>query len=178
MKPSIISIHRTNASTDANRFSVSRFRRMLLLFAAVLFFSTQVAFATTGTGTKEMEATTKLKQALSKEFSGASDIKWYSEDNKTFMAKFSLNARSVTAYFDGDGNLLATRRYIDEQYLPLAVSNKLAKRYPKDKIRWVVEFDSEGSTVYYVTLEGEKTWRVIKSSANGDLSVHQNMKKV
>lgn len=174
MKPRINSINNTNASADANRLQGNRFRRMLLVVAAVLFFSTQFAFA----GTKEMEATTKLKQALNKEFAGASDVKWYSEDNKTFMAKFSLNARSVTAYFDGDGNLLATRRYIDEQYLPLAVSNKLAKRYPKDKIRWVVEFDSEGSTVYYVTLEGEKTWKVIKSGANGDLSVYQNMKKV
>lgn len=176
MKPSINSTNHTYASADASRLPASRFRRMLLLFAAVLFFSTQIAFATGGT--KEMEATSKLKQALNKEFAGASDIKWYSEDNKTFMAKFSLNARAVTAYFDGEGNLLATRRYIDEQYLPLAVSNKLAKRYPKDKIRWVVEFDSEGSTVYYVTLEGEKTWKVIKSGPNGDLSVHQNMKKV
>jgi len=174
MKPSINSTNLTSASADATRLPGNRFKRMLLLFAAVLFFSTQFAFA----GTKEMEATTKLKQALSKEFAGASDVKWYSEDNKTFMAKFNLNARSVTAYFDGDGNLLATRRYIDEQYLPLAVSNKLAKRYPKEKVRWVVEFDSEGSTVYYVTLEGEKTWKVIKAGATGDLSVYQNMKKV
>ena len=174
MKPSINSTNLTNASADATRLPGNRFRRMLLLFAAVLFFSTQFAFA----GTKEMEATSKLKQALNKEFAGASDVKWYSEDNKTFMAKFNLNARSVTAYFDGDGNLLATRRYIDEQYLPLAVSNKLAKRYPKDVVRWVVEFDSEGSTVYYVTLEGEKTWKVIKAGPGGDLSVYQNMKKV
>ncbi|PWV54138.1 hypothetical protein [Chitinophaga sp. S165] len=178
MKPSINSINRTNASADANRLPGTRFRRMLLLFAAVLFFSTQFAFATTGTGTKEMEATSKLKQALSKEFADAVDVKWYSDDNKTFMAKFNLNTRSVTAYFDEDGTLLATRRYIDEQYLPLAVSNKLAKRYPDEKVRWVVEFDSEGSTVYYVTLEGEKTWKVIKSDARGDLSVHQKMKKV
>jgi len=174
MKPIIISNQNSNASMDAARLSISRLRKMLLAFVAVLFLSTQISFA----AAKEMEASSKLKQSLSKEFAGAADVKWYSDDNKTFMAKFLLNERNMTAYFDVEGNLLATRRYIAEEHLPMAVANKLTKRYPKDKVRWVVEFESEGNTIYYVTLEGEKTWRVIRSSASGDLSVHQNLKKV
>lgn len=172
MKPSIKSIN--NAPASATRSTVNRFGRMLLLFAAVLTISTQFAFA----GSKELEASIKLKEALSKEFAGAADVKWYSDDNKTFMAKFSLNTLAVTAYFDEEGNLLATRRYIDAQHLPLAVSNKLAKHHPNEAVRWVVEFESDGNTVYYVTLEGEKTWKVIKSDSRGDLSVHQKLKKV
>jgi hypothetical protein len=174
MKPIIKSVNHNNASAGASRLFNGRIRKMLLLVAAVLFLSAQITFA----ATKEMEASSKLKQALNKEFVGASGVKWYSEDNKTFMAKFTLNERNVTAYFDEDGNLLATRRYIAEEHLPLAVANKLAKRYPKEKVRWVVEFESQGATVYYVTMEGEKTWKVIKSNAGGDLSVHQNLKKV
>jgi hypothetical protein len=163
-----------NAPAGASRLSGSRIRRMLLLFAAALLFSIQLTFA----ASKEMEASSKLKNALSNEFVGASDVKWYSEDNKTFMAKFTLNERNVTAYFDGDGNLLATRRYIAEEHLPLKIVSKLTKRYPAEKIRWVVEFESDGATVYYVTLEGEKNWRVIKSSPGGEMSVHQHLKKV
>lgn len=147
-------------------------KKMLLFFAAVLL-STQLLFA----GAKELEASGKLKSALDKEFVGASSVKWYSDDNKTFMARFTLRESSVTAYFDGDGNLLATRRYIVEDQLPLAVSSKLAKRYPNEQVRWVVEFQTGGDTVYYVTLEGETTWKVIKASSSGSLSVHQNMKK-
>ncbi|SFN71755.1 hypothetical protein SAMN05428949_3247 [Chitinophaga sp. YR627] len=172
MKP-IKSIN-LSAPAGATRLSFGRIRSMLLLFVAALLFSTQLTFA----GTKEMEASSKLKNALSKEFSGASDVKWYSEDNKTFMAKFTLKERNVTAYFDKEGTLLATRRYIAEEHLPMAVTNKLAKRYPNEKVRWVVEFESDGNTVYYVTLEGDKTWKVIKSSAGGDMSVHQHLKKV
>lgn len=172
MKP--INAINLNVPKGASRLFTGRIRRMLLLFAATLLFSTQLTFA----AAKEMEATSKLKNALSKEFAGASDIKWYSEDNKTFMAKFTLKESNVTAYFDGDGHLLATRRYIAEEHLPMTVANKLAKRYPTEKVRWVVEFESEGATVYYVTLEGEKTWKVIKSSAGGDMSVHQHLRKV
>jgi hypothetical protein len=163
MKPGITS----------NRKKISnRMKKMLLFFAAALL-STQLLFA----GTKELEATGKLKTALDKEFVGASSVKWYSDDNKTFMARFTLRERSVTAYFDGEGNLLATRRYIGEDQLPMAVSNKLAKRYPAEQVRWVVEFQSEGETVYYVTLEAENSWKVIKATSIGNLSVHQSMKK-
>jgi hypothetical protein len=163
MKP-VISLNRKKISTGM--------KKMLLFFAAALL-STQLLFA----GAKELEASGKLKSALDKEFVGASAVKWYSDDNKTFMARFTLRERSVTAYFDGEGNLLATRRYIVEDQLPMAVSNKLAKRYPNDQIRWVVEFQSEGSTVYYVTIENETGWKVIRSTNTGVLSVHQNMKK-
>jgi hypothetical protein len=144
-----------------------------VLFLTALLLSTQLLFA----GTKELEASGKLKTALDKEFAGASAIKWYSDDNKTFMARFTLREHSVTAYFDGDGNLLATRRYILEDQLPMVVANKLAKRYPDDKVRWVVEFQAEGNTIYYVTLEAAATWKVIKATSSGSLSVHQNLKK-
>ena len=158
---------------SSNRKKISsRMKKMLLFFAAALL-STQLLFA----GTKELEASGKLKSALNKEFVGASSVKWYSDDNKTFMARFTLRERSVTAYFDGDGNLLATRRYIVEDQLPLVVANKLTKKYPTDQVRWIVEFQSEGSTVYYVTLENETSWKVIKATSAGTLSVHKNMKK-
>lgn len=147
--------------------------KKILLFCAVALLSTQLSFA----GSKELEATTKLKTALDKEFAGASSIKWYSDDNKTFMAKFTLRERTVTAYFDGEGTLLATRRYILEEQLPMAVSNKIAKNYPNQQIRWVVEFQTDGSTVYYVTLEDEKNWKVLRATSSGNLSVHQKLTK-
>lgn len=163
MKPSISLI-----STPS---FAGRMKKLLLLFVIALF-STH-AFA----AEKELEATPTLRDALYKEFNGASDVKWYSDDNQTYMAKFTLKEHNVTAYFDKTGQLLATRRYISEDQLPMAVSGRLAKRYPKEVVRWVVEFEKDDTTVYYVTLEGPDNWRVVKASAQGDLSVHQNLKK-
>jgi hypothetical protein len=156
-----------------SNFSIMSCIKKTVLFLTAALLSTQLLFA----GTKELEASSKLKTALDKEFAGASAIKWYSDDNKTFMARFTLREHSVTAYFDGDGNLLATRRYIQEDQLPMVVANKLAKRYPDEQIRWVVEFQAEGNLVYYVTLENATSWKVIKATSSGSLTVHQNMKK-
>jgi hypothetical protein len=157
-----------------NISSISYLKKTVL-FIAIALFSINV-FAV-DKGNKELEASATLKDALSKEFNGASDVKWYSEDNKTYMAKFTLKEHNVTAYFDKAGSLLATRRYISEEQLPMAVSNRLSKRFPGEQVRWVVEFDSEGSTVYFITTESEKGWKVIKSTANGECTVQQRLNK-
>jgi hypothetical protein len=156
---------------------------MTLNFSAMkkMFIMLCVAFALVSGHTAwahtETEATARLKSSFSKSFTGASNIKWYTDDNKLFTAKFTVNGTSVSAYFDADGNLLATRRYITETQLPLAVSTSLHKRFPKDKVSSAVEFEAGSSTIYYVTLEGAETWTVVKASSTGQLSVHQKLKK-
>lgn len=176
MKPISSSTASTLAPAGVIRLfkaSGARIKKGLLLILAVTFLSAQALFA----GAEETEATAKLKSALNKEFAGASAVKWYSDDNKTFMASFTLRETKITAYFDADGKLLMTRRFITAQQLPLIVANKLAKRYPKEEVRSVVEFDNGVETVYYVSLEGAHTWKVIKATSNGQLSLYHRMEK-
>lgn len=147
-------------------------KMFIMLCVAVALISGHTVWAHT-----ETEASARLKTAFSKSFTKVSDLKWYTDDNKLFTAKFNVNGTSVSAYFDANGKLLATRRYITEAQLPMAVSNSLRKRYPKDKIRTAVEFEADSNTVYYVTLEGAGTWTVVRSSNTGQLTVHQRLKK-
>ena len=144
---------------------------MLCVAAALLSGSVASAHST------ETEASTRLKAALSQAFAGATHIRWYTDDQKVFTAKFTIGENQVSAYFDADGNLLSTRRYILEEQLPLAVITRVKKRYPDFEVRSTVELDANSTTTYYITLEGEKTWMVLKSDSNGLLSVHQRLKK-
>lgn len=125
----------------------------------------------------ETEATARLKTALSQSFANATHVRWYTDDQKVFTAKFLVGETQVSAYFDADGNLLSTRRYITEEQLPLAVVTKVKKRYPSHEIRSTVELDAGNTTTYYITLEAETTWMVVKSDSNGQLSVYQRLKK-
>ncbi|HEY0610252.1 MAG TPA: hypothetical protein VGD35_11365 [Chitinophaga sp.] len=144
---------------------------LMLCVAAALCVNTVWAHST------ETEASSKLKAALSQTFAAATHVRWYTEDNKFFTAKFMMGETVVSAYFDADGNLLSTRRYISEEQLPLAVTTKVQKRYPNHKVRSTVEFDASNVTTYYVTLEGDDNWIVLKSDSNGQLSVYQRLKK-
>ncbi|GAA0529181.1 hypothetical protein [Chitinophaga japonensis] len=125
----------------------------------------------------ETEATARLKEALNRSFANVTKVRWYTDDHKIFTAKFLAGENLVTAYFNAEGTLLSTRRYITEDQLPLAVITRIQKRYPDTWIRTAVEFDAGNVTTYYVTLEGAENWVVVKSDSNGQLSVYQKLKK-
>ncbi|NIG52665.1 hypothetical protein [Chitinophaga sp. Cy-1792] len=147
-------------------------KKILLICAAALTLSTSV-FATA----YETTVNRKISGAFDYAFSGANDVKWYTDDNKTFTAKFTMNHTKVNAYFDADGQLLVTSRYITGESLPFNVVNRLIKKYPDNKIQSVVEYTSAGGTVYLIMLEGEKTWTKVKSDETGTLTLMERLIK-
>ncbi|HVI48863.1 MAG TPA: hypothetical protein VM802_28610 [Chitinophaga sp.] len=149
-------------------------KKIILLMSAVLLLSASVLSA------KEYEvaATPKLRNALNEAFTGAQDVKWYTDDNRTFTAKFEMSHAKVTAFFNEDGTLLATSRYLDPEQLPLNVTSKLNKRFPDTSVFCVVEYSSGENTVYFITLESKDTWTVVKTDASAILKIHSRLKKV
>ncbi|SHL85255.1 Putative beta-lactamase-inhibitor-like, PepSY-like [Chitinophaga jiangningensis] len=125
----------------------------------------------------ETTVNTKVKTAFDNAFANVSDVKWFTDDNKTFTAKFTLNNTRVNAYFDANGELLVTSRWIEAESLPLAVVNKLMKKYPGNSIQSIVEFESAGGTIYMIMLEGEKTWMKVRADENGNLTLKEKLQK-
>ncbi|MBV7533631.1 PepSY-like domain-containing protein [Chitinophaga sp. sic0106] len=125
----------------------------------------------------ETTVNTKVKSAFDNAFANVSDVKWFTDDNKTFTAKFTLNNTRVNAYFDANGELLVTSRWIEAESLPLAVVNKLMKKYPGNSIQSIVEFESAGGTIYMIMLEGEKTWMKVRADENGNLTLKEKLQK-
>lgn len=148
-------------------------KKIIFLMSAAFLLSTGALFA----NAYETNVNNKIKHTFSESFAGASEVKWYTEDNKTFTAKFTMSNTKVTAFFDDGGTLLATSRYLQAEQLPLPLASKLAKRYPDNSIFCVVEYASAENTVYFVTLESKDTWTVVKADASGSMSVHSRLKK-
>ncbi|MFB6455743.1 hypothetical protein ACE38W_10765 [Chitinophaga sp. Hz27] len=147
-------------------------KKFFFICAAALTLSSSV-FATV----YETTVNRKISGAFDYAFSGANNVRWYTDDNKTFTAKFTLNHTAVNAYFDADGQLLVTSRYISGESLPLNIVNRLIKKYPGNKIQSVVEYTSNGGTMYLIMLEGEKTWTKVKADEVGSLTLMERLKK-
>jgi hypothetical protein len=148
-------------------------KKLILLVSAALLLSANVLFASP----YETTANTKIKSTFNESFTGATDVKWYTDDNKTFTAKFTMSNSKVTAFFKEDGTLLATSRYLQAEQLPLKVASKLNKKYPGTSIYCVVEYTSGDNVVYFVTVESTDTWTVIKTDADANLKVYSRLKK-
>lgn len=148
-------------------------KKLILLVSAALLLSANVLFASP----YETTANTKINSTFNESFTGATDVKWYTDDNKTFTAKFTMSNTKVTAFFKEDGTLLATSRYLQAEQLPLKVTSKLNKKYPGTSIYCVVEYTSGDNVVYFVTVESTDTWTVIKTDVDANLKVYSRLKK-
>ncbi|NSL89140.1 hypothetical protein [Chitinophaga solisilvae] len=148
-------------------------KKIIVLLSAAFLLSATTLFA----NPSETTVSNKIKYAFNDAFVGAKEVKWYTDDNKTFTAKFEISNSKVTAFFNEDGTLLATSRYLQADQLPLSVSGKIAKRYADDSIYCIVEYSAGEGTVYFITLEGKNTWTTLKADRNGAVTVQGRLKK-
>lgn len=148
-------------------------KKLILLVSAALLMSANVLLA----NPYETTVNNRINSTFNDSFTGATDVKWYTDDNKTFTAKFTMSNTRVTAFFKDDGTLLATSRYLQAEQLPLKVTSKLNKKYPGTSIYCVVEYASTDNVVYFITLESSDTWTVIKTDADANMKVYSRLKK-
>lgn len=148
-------------------------KKLILLVSAALLMSANVLLA----NPYETTVNNRINSTFNDSFNGATDVKWYTDDNKTFTAKFTMSNTRVTAFFKDDGTLLATSRYLQAEQLPLKVSSKLNKKYPGTAIYCIVEYASTENAVYFITLESSDSWIVIKTDADANMKVYSRLKK-
>ncbi|WP_123864802.1 hypothetical protein [Chitinophaga barathri] len=141
-------------------------KKLILLAAIVLTAATSFG----------RDISRKVQVAFAQEFAGAANVNWYEVDNN-YMAKFTLNARKITAHFDKDGNLIATSRLISDVELPYDVITRLIRKYPDQKINNIVEYVVDGNTFYSIVLEGETHWTTLKSNTSGDIILLKKLQK-
>ncbi|MFY0252799.1 hypothetical protein ACDQ55_02475 [Chitinophaga sp. 30R24] len=148
-------------------------KKLILLLGAILVLSVNTLFARN----YETAVSKKLYNSFTETFTGATDVKWYTEDNHTFTAKFTMSNAKVTAFFKEDGTLLATSRYLQPEQLPLKVAAKLNKKYPGQRVYCIVEYASSDNILYFITLEGTNIWTVVKSDESGSMQTYSCLKK-
>ncbi|MEZ2441902.1 hypothetical protein QFZ51_000952 [Chitinophaga sp. W3I9] len=148
-------------------------KKLILLVSAALLLSANVLLASP----YETTVNKRINSTFNESFNGATDVKWYTDDNRTFTAKFTMSNTKVTAFFKEDGTLLATSRYLQAEQLPLKVLSKLNKKYSNTSVYCVVEYASSDNVVYFVTLEGTDTWTVVKTDADANMKVYSRLKK-
>lgn len=90
---------------------------------------------------------------------------------------FTWNNLNLQAFFDRQGNLIGTSRYINVNALPLAYVININKEYDGYTIDEAIEFDhAENGMSYYVSISKDDRKYVLNVSTNGEISVFKKMK--
>lgn len=144
------------------------------------FFALLVAvvFTSSAFANRENSVNTLVKQSFQKEFTGAQSVSWESiADKGIYHASFILNGERLNAYFDTEGALLATGRYVKQESLPMLVSRAVGQRFEKYKMLETIEFVAGSETSYIVKLENEKVKLFIQAHTDGTTTVLKKEKK-
>jgi hypothetical protein len=144
---------------------------LIALLVAVVFSGS--AFANTGKSVNAM-----VKQSFQKEFAGAQSVSWEVISNKDiFHASFIYNNERLNAYFDSEGNLLATGRYVKQENLPMLVTKGLGIRYKQYNVLEAIEFVNGYETSYIIKLENEKLSLYVQAYNDGSSTILKKEKK-
>ncbi len=90
---------------------------------------------------------------------------------------FIWNGLKLQAFYDLDGNPVATSRPVTIDNLPLTAQIKLREQYPGFIARAAIEFDDTNNGLsYYVTVTSVKIAYVLHISGDGNISVFKKMR--
>ncbi len=141
-----------------------------LAILIVLFVSLGAA------ATTPPEINEKVLKAFKETFIKATDVIWHEVDN-VYEANFKQAEITTKAIYDTEGNLLRTTRYYSEESLPIHILTKLKKKYSDKSVFGVTEISENDDVSYYISLQDEKNWYVVKSDSWGSLELNKKFRK-
>lgn len=142
-----------------------------IMLAALAFLLSAHSFASPGPGVKQA-----LQQSFEKSFPGAGDIHW--EQNRNgYAVEFRIESVLTRITYDRKGRFTGSIRYYSRQFLPVNLTDKIKQQYPNDEIFGVTEATSPTAMVYFIKLEGARTWTTLFIDNEGNLSETEKFDK-
>jgi hypothetical protein len=118
-----------------------------------------------------------VQRAFRAEFTTATDIKWQ-EENQVAIATFILNHSTVQAFFDFDGTLLGTARFLKFDELPVLSITAISNRFPNAISYDPIEYTVNGELYYVLTVETTTRIFQVKVLPTGETVIRKSTKVV
>jgi hypothetical protein len=163
-------MHYTLSNKSKNNKKIKNMKKLFI--TAVLALSlTATSFA--GDANK---VNSKATSSFAAEFADAKNVSWTSKDNYV-KASFTLDNKSMEAYYDFQGELVGTSNAIEISDLPTIAKRSFAKKYAGYTVKAAIRFQGVDETAYYISAENEAQSVVLKVSDGAFLSVFKSVKK-
>lgn len=122
---------------------------------------------------------TKALTAFNQFFKGATQIYWdLIEEAELTKASFMYNGEYNEAFFNSDGEMVASGRYISPKQLPADVTHQINQQFAGYAINpKVIEYKVNSDVNYLVILASEKQDLMLKATAAGELMIYKKLKK-
>ena len=144
-----------------NLISKLKYMKKIISIAALL-----VAFSTTSVFAQS-HTPSLVVGSFEHKFINAENSSW-SAVSDLYRVDFSLQNQTLTAFFNADGELVASSRNIIPMQLPISLNASLEKDFGKYTIASLFEVDEFDEVRYYAKLSNQKSGILLKSTSYGD----------
>ena len=149
---------------------------MKRLFIAVILFTTVLGAASASPISGKGELNFAGAENFIRQFPEATSVN-YKVTGQFTEVNFIWNGIQIQAYYDPEGNPLATARTIDRSSLPVNAQLNLQRNYPGGVVTSAIEYsDASDGLCYYVTVAVPNSTYLLHVSTSGEISVFKKMK--
>lgn len=121
--------------------------------------------------------TGRVLESFRSTFAEAKNVQWKSLNNSdSYQVSFIYRETELTAFYNADGELTGTARYITVNNVPFMITKAIGERYPEHIIKDVIEHTDGGTITYHLTLHGQKNSMIVSANASGSLTVFKKVK--
>jgi len=142
------------------------------LSIAVILFLSVIGAANANPGDLNFIGSSNFKH----QFPQATNVSYKVKGQFTEVS-FVWNEMNLQAFYDVEGNLLATCRPLTMANLPVAAQLNLKDQYSGGVVRDAIEYnDPNDGVTYFVTMLTPKATYLLRVSTSGTISVFKKMK--
>ncbi len=141
-------------------------KKIALAVALLLTVGISSSFATPTDGRTEV-----INASFRKDFKKAQLITIEVSKNYTKLT-FKMNEMVMFAFYSDNGQLLAVTRNITSNQLPIQLLLKMKKDYANFWITDLFEFNGDGTSTYYMTMENADSSVTLRSNGSDSWEVY------
>jgi len=158
--------------------------KKILFLACLITVLSAKGFAADKNDGKDAEVSYFAENNFLNKYYAAEDVKWTVTSNFQ-KAVFTLDGKAMSAFFDRNGEYIATTQYVAANKIPAVGKKRMVKLYGDYKVNEVVRYDFDGepdahlqmltgkrfyNTIYFVNLKNDKENVLVKVTPDGDVS--------
>lgn len=145
---------------------------MKKLLATVLL----AAAVTAGAFAAPAKVSSAILYNFKNEFKEASDVTWLISRDFT-KAAFTADDTKMEAYYNSNGDIIATSKSIDLDEIPVNAKRSFAKKFVGYNVTEAIRFEGFDEAAYYISGENEKESVILKVDENNKVSVYTKKRK-
>jgi hypothetical protein len=134
-------------------------KSMFIAICLMVSFLSQTSFAA------EPAVSQRIVRAFETTFTQAEDARWSTVEN-LYKVDFQVDALPMFAFYNINGELVVSGKYLAMKQLPKATQQKLSEAAIGYTVTEIIEINEGLNTRYYASLSNESELKVIESTGS------------